>query len=132
MLCLLSISIGYSICSCPLGCFLSRHCFYISARTMNNSIFLRNFPLYLFLHKLHFQSTNCKIKLRIIKTASFFFFFLGCPAAYGVPRPGIKSKPICNLNRSWVLIPLPVGDRTHIPVFPRTTDQSHWATAVTP
>lgn len=26
-------------------------------------------PLYLFLYKLHFQSTDCKIKLRTVKTA---------------------------------------------------------------
>ena len=35
-----------------------------------------------------------------------FFFFFGCPAAYGVLRPGIRSKPLLQprpqLQQHWI------------------------------
>ena len=58
----------------------------------------------------------------------FFFFFLsflfGCPVAYGVLRPGIRSKPqlwpMLQLCQHWIPNPLCwAGDRTCISVFQR-------------
>ena len=32
----------------------------------------------------------------------FFFFFFGCPTAYGVPRPGIRSQlELCPKPQLW-------------------------------
>ena len=62
----------------------------------------------------------------------FFFFLFGHPAAYGVPRPGIRSElqlqPKPQLWQHRILNPLYwARDRTCLPALPKHC-QSHWAT----
>ena len=61
-----------------------------------------------------------------------FFFFPGCPAAYGAPRPGIRSElqspPKLKLQQCQILNSLCwARDRTRVPLLPRCC-QSPWAT----
>ena len=66
----------------------------------------------------------------------FSFFSFGCPMAYGVPRPGIRSelqlRPRLQLWPCWILNPLcRAMDQTCVPALPRSL-QSCCATAGTP
>ena len=54
----------------------------------------------------------------------FSFYFSGCPKAYGVSRPGIRSElqlqPKPQLRRCQILNPLcQAGDQTCVPGLPR-------------
>ena len=54
----------------------------------------------------------------------FYFFICGCPAAYGTPRPGIRSEPQLQpkpqLQPYQILNPLcQAGDQTCIPALLR-------------
>lgn len=71
----------------------------------------------------------------ISNTFFFFFSFFGRPAAYGVARPGIRSKPRLQpkpqVQQSLILNPLCwAGDQTCVPALPRCR-QSHCATVGT-
>ena len=64
------------------------------------------------------------------------FLFFGCPVAYGVPRPGISSKPQFwpNLQlwqRQTLNLLCRAGDQTCVPALPRH-HRSHCATTGTP
>ena len=72
----------------------------------------------------------------ICKQLLQFFFFFGCPMAYGVPRPGINLSRSCNLHHSCgnagSFNPLsPAGDRTCILALQRCC-WSHCVTTGTP
>ena len=63
-------------------------------------------------------------------------FFFGCPQAYGVPRPGIRSEPQpqtkSQLQQRQIPNPLcRARDRTRVPVLPRHR-QSCWGTVGAP
>ena len=64
------------------------------------------------------------------------FFLFGCPTAYGIPRPGIRSGlqfwPILQLWQCQILNPLCwAGDWTHVPALQRCL-RSHCDTVGTP
>ena len=64
----------------------------------------------------------------LLKSLLFLIFFFGCLAAYGVSRPGIRSKlqvqPKPQLQQCQILNPLcRAGDQTCVPALPRC----HWS-----
>ena len=87
--------------------------------------------------KYEASSTFSSLSVSGISLSKFFFFsFFSCPAAYGVPRPGIRSKPRSGpksqLWQCWILNPLcQAGDLTCVPLLPRCC-QSRCVTAGTP
>ena len=66
----------------------------------------------------------------------FLFLFFGHPAAYGVPRPGIRSKPLfCpmpQLQQRWILNPLCWARDQPLSQRSRDGCRSHCATVGTP
>ena len=111
--------------------------FYISAMDNQLSKNLKTIPvtianIYIYIYEILDKSNK---NVQHLYTAKYywrkknFFFFFGCLVAYGIPRPGIISKPQLwpklQLKQHQILNPLlRATDQTCIPVILR----SHWAT----
>ena len=79
-------------------------------------VFLVFFNERVYLDYLHYHYLKQKQK-QVLKIAFLFFHFLAHPVAYGVPRPGIRSKlqlrSVPQLWQCWILNPLLLIPRSH-------------------